>query len=94
LYKLWKLIILPKLKAGIWHLSTLMYISTTASCQKIHLYRVTAATVPIEILYGGTFVGIDHAASALSSLTSSCPPHFAGDDENPGEYVNLSKMKP
>jgi hypothetical protein len=42
--------ILPKLKAGIWHLSALMYISITASCQKIHLCRVTAATVLIEIL--------------------------------------------
>jgi hypothetical protein len=42
--------ILPKLKAGIWHLSTLMYISITASCQKIYLCRVTAATVLIEIL--------------------------------------------
>jgi hypothetical protein len=37
--------------------------------------------------YGGTFVGIDHAGSALST-------NFARDDENPGEYVNLSEMKP
>jgi len=44
-------------------------------------------------VYGGTFVGIAHAGSA-SALTSSCPPNFAGADENLGEYVNLSEMKP
>ena len=34
-----------------------------------------------------------HAGSAVSTLTSSCPPNFAGDDENTGKYVNLSEMK-
>jgi hypothetical protein len=51
-------------------------------------------TVPgrIKAPYGGTFVGIDHATFRPSALTSSCPPNFAGDDENPEEYVNLSEI--